>query len=372
MTCLFFHNETMPLNFSSYLDLVRFLAAIVVFLGHASGVHWTAGLLWQLGDYGDTCVVIFFVLSGFVIAYVTDVKERTWEAYLNSRAARLWSVVLPALALTFVIDWFGVRVAPALYLGQPWFAGDHLLLRYLASLLMLQDVWHLELVPGINAPFWSLSYEAIYYLLFGVICFAKRHVKWLLVALLLALSGPVIAALFPLWGLGFVAYRFCKKKTLPQAWCWLLAISGLMLLVASPHVRYLAPAHYRIMDEEIVGRYIDALAFLMHLLGMYGLANTVPELPGRLRKLIATVAATTFPLYLLHRPLIQFFSYAGLEDPSSWQRRTLVIAGTLLLVFIATPLIERFRLLLKAALNGLLEEARLRRQHAAMSGRSGH
>ena len=355
----------MPLNFSSYLDVVRFLAAMVVFLGHASGIHWTAGLLWQLGDYGDTCVVVFFVLSGFVIAYVTDVKERSWEVYLNSRAARLWSVVLPALALTFVIDALGVRVAPALYLGQPWFAGDHLPLRYIASLLMLQDVWHLELVPGINAPFWSLSYEAIYYLVFGVLFFSKRPVRWLWVALLLVLSGPVIAALFPIWGLGFVAYRFCKKRTLPKAWCWLLAIGGLSLLVASPHVRYLAPAQYRIMDEEIVGRYIDALAFLAHLLGVYGLAHGFPELPGRLRSLITTVAATTFPLYLLHRPLIQFFSYAGPEDPSSWQRRALVIAGSLLLVFIATPLIERLRLFLKAGMNSLLERARLRRQQAA-------
>jgi peptidoglycan/LPS O-acetylase OafA/YrhL len=362
----------MPLNFSSYLDVVRFLAAMVVFLGHASGIHWTAGLLWQLGDYGDTCVVIFFVLSGFVIAYVTDVKERTWQVYLNSRAARLWSVVLPALALTFVIDWFGVRVAPALYFGQPWFADDHLLLRYIASLLMLQEIWHLKLVPGINAPFWSLSYEAIYYLLFGILFFSKRPTRWLWVALVLALSGPVIAALFPIWGLGFVAYRFCRNTTLPRAWCWLLAITGLMLLVASPHVRYLAPAQYRILDEEIIGRYIDAFAFLMHLLGMYGLSNAFPALPGRLRSLITTVAATTFPLYLLHRPLIQFFSYAGPEDASSWQRRVLVIGGSLLLVFIATPLIERFRLLLKAGLSSLFERVRARRQHAAMSARTGN
>lgn len=358
----------MPLNFSSYLDLVRFLAAMVVFLGHASGNNWTAGLLWQLNDYGDTCVVIFFVLSGFVIGYVTDVKERAWETYLNSRAARLWSVVLPALALTFIVDTVGVRVAPELYIGQPWFAGDHLLLRYLASLLMLQEVWHLWLVPGINAPFWSLSYEAIYYLLFGLIFFAKHPVKWLFVALVLVLSGPVIAALFPLWGLGYLAYRFCKRTTLPPALCWLLAMAGLLMLVASPQLRYLPPAEYRIMGEEILGRYIDALAFLMHLLGVYGLANVVPELPGRLRTAIAAVAATTFPLYLLHRPLIQFFSYAGPDDPSSWQRRALLIFGTLLLVFCATAPIERFRLALRAALNALLGTTTAGRRHAGIPG----
>lgn len=79
----------MPLNFSIYLDLVYFLAAMVVFLGHASGMQLTAGFPWELGPYGDTRVVVFSVLSGFVIAYVTDVKERTWQLYSTSRVAHV-------------------------------------------------------------------------------------------------------------------------------------------------------------------------------------------------------------------------------------------------------------------------------------------
>ena len=214
----------MPSNFSAYLDIVRFLAAMVVFLGHASGVNWTAGFLWQLGPYGDTCVVLFFVLSGFVIGYVSDEKEHTPDAYLTSRVARLWSVVVPALALTFVVDWFGVRSAPELYVGQPWFAGDYPVLHYLASFLMLQEIWDLNLVPGINGPFWSLSYEAFYYLLFGIIFYGRNTLKWLAVALVLVVSGPVIAALFPVWGLGYLAYRLCRVKTMPTFLCMLLAL----------------------------------------------------------------------------------------------------------------------------------------------------
>lgn len=349
----------MPSNFSAYLDIVRFLAAMVVFLGHASGVNWTAGLLWQLGPYGDTCVVIFFVLSGFVIGYVSDEKERTSQAYLTSRVARLWSVVIPALALTFVVDWFGVRAAPELYIGQPWFAGDHSLLRYLASLLMLQEVWHLNLVPGVNGPFWSLSYEAFYYLFFGIIFYARHAWKWLAVALLLVLSGPVIAALFPVWGLGFLAYRLCRSITLPRSVCLLLALSGLALLVASPWLRTAPWLSVRIMGEEILGRYIEGIAFFMHLIGAYGLAGSLPRLPHRWKATISTVAATTFPLYLLHRPLIQFFSYAGPDDASSWQRRVVLLAGTLLVVWVATPAIERLRLIMRASLSNWMDQASL-------------
>jgi peptidoglycan/LPS O-acetylase OafA/YrhL len=270
------------------------------------------------------------------------------------------------LALTFIIDWIGVRVAPDLYLGQPWFAGDRPILRYLASLLMLQEVWHLRLVPGINGPFWSLSYEAIYYLAFGIIFFTRHALKWLAVALLLALAGPVVTALFPIWGLGFFAYKFCKSKAIPESLCYVLAISGLFLLAASPFVRSLPSIRFQIMGEEILGRYIDGLAFFMHLIGIYGLTTSLPKLPIRFRSVISTVAATTFPLYLLHRPLIQFFSYAGPDDPSSWQRRALLIFGTLIFVFFATPPIEKLRLVLRAKLIKLFEKGRSDRQRASM------
>lgn len=354
----------MPSNFSAYLDLVRFLAAMVVFLGHASGIHWTAGFLWQLGAYGDTCVVIFFVLSGFVIGYVSDEKERTADAYLTSRVARLWSVVVPALALTFVVDWFGVRTAPELYLGQPWFAGDRPLLHYLASFLMLQEIWDLNLVPGVNGPFWSLSYEAFYYLLFGIIFYGQRTLKWLAVALVLMLSGPVIAALFPVWALGFWAYRLCRARPLALPLCWLLALVGMALLAASPSLRAVPWLRFQVMGDEILGRYVDGLAFFLHLVGAYGIASRLPALPGRLKRIISTVAATTFPLYLLHRPLIQFFSYAGPDDASSWQRRLLLIAGTLAIVWFATPAIEKLRLAIRASLSAWLAQMRQRRQPA--------
>ena len=36
---------------SLYLDLARFIAALVVFLGHVSGQRLTGGLFWQFGPY---------------------------------------------------------------------------------------------------------------------------------------------------------------------------------------------------------------------------------------------------------------------------------------------------------------------------------
>lgn len=332
----------MTRTFSAYLDIVRFFAALTVFLGHAATGYMTGGLFWQLSVYGDTCVVVFFVLSGFVIGHVADTKEQTWQLFFSNRAARLWSVVLPALLLTAIVDFVGVRMGPAIYAG-PWFQSDHLPLRYLASALMLQEVWHVWLVPGINGPFWSLTYEAFYYAVFGVLLFVKSPAKWICAGVLLLAGGPLIAALFPIWGLGYAAYKVTKKMAFSPALNYFAFFSGGALLVLSPLIRSAIHHDMTVFGDPILGRYSDGFGFFLNLIGAHGIAKSTADFSAKMRTLISTVAGTTFALYLFHRPLIQFFSYIGPSDSSSWQRRVLVIGGTLLITFLAVPLTELLR-----------------------------
>ncbi len=66
-------------GFSVYLDLVRFGAALLVFLEHArlSGlVASVPGMDHLAGE----AVAIFFVLSGYIIASTTS-AERGWRAF---------------------------------------------------------------------------------------------------------------------------------------------------------------------------------------------------------------------------------------------------------------------------------------------------
>jgi peptidoglycan/LPS O-acetylase OafA/YrhL len=334
-------------RFSVYLDVVRFLCALAVFLGHAAGLDWTGGFLWPLHKYGDTCVVVFFLLSGFVIAYVSDVKERDWRTYAVHRIARLWSVVLPALLLTFVIDYIGVRVAPEIYIGRPWFHGDDLALRYLASLLMLQSAWTIDYVPGINAPFWSLSYEAFYYLAFALILFAKRW-RWYLLPLVFLVAGPVVTGLFPLWLLGVAAYRMMKARQVALGVAAALFLAGAAVLVVSPWLRD-QPA-LAMLNNRFFWRYVDAAGFMMNLVGAGSLLQRGAAYPASIVYWTKKISATTFPLYLFHRPLIQFFCYVGPENPSSWGRRALVILGTLVVVLLLMPVTEWLQKALRNAL----------------------
>jgi hypothetical protein len=58
--------------FSLYLDAIRFLAALLVLFYHANWIYRPGVLFTSLGH---EAVVIFFVLCGFVIAFVADTRE---------------------------------------------------------------------------------------------------------------------------------------------------------------------------------------------------------------------------------------------------------------------------------------------------------
>lgn len=103
--------------------------------------------------YGWSAVLVFFVRSGFIIAWITETKERTLEEYALSRLARLYSVILPAFLITAVLDHHSRPT-------EDRYAGD--VLGYALSLVFLGSSWTLTAHPGSCLPLWSLNYEAWY------------------------------------------------------------------------------------------------------------------------------------------------------------------------------------------------------------------
>ena len=201
----------MPPALSLYLDLVRFAAAVGVLLSHlALSPFSERALWWGLGQYGDAAVAVFFVLSGYVIAFVTAERETDGRRYAIGRMSRLLSVALPALAITAVCDALLAAVQPAFY-ARPEVSGSvGLGLGYLASLLFINE-WRVfglgAVFPGTNSPWWSLSFEATYYLVGGLFLYFRRGWWFLLALLVLVLAGRTVIAMFPL-----VAARLCAVQ----------------------------------------------------------------------------------------------------------------------------------------------------------------
>nr|WP_309503487.1 hypothetical protein [uncultured Roseovarius sp.] len=67
----------MTAGFSTYLNLLRFGAAFIVLMSHFSYARYSGGRwLWiREFNFGSDAVVVFFVLSGLVIALVADRKR---------------------------------------------------------------------------------------------------------------------------------------------------------------------------------------------------------------------------------------------------------------------------------------------------------
>jgi peptidoglycan/LPS O-acetylase OafA/YrhL len=126
-------------------------------------------------------VVVFFVLSGFVIRHVTDTKEMHWPDYAASRIARIFSVTVPAIFLTLICDAIGRAVEPAIYAHS---ASGQVLARVVLSLLLLNEVWLMSVMSFSNLPFWSICVEFWYYAAFALVVFLPRRKGWVAAALL--------------------------------------------------------------------------------------------------------------------------------------------------------------------------------------------
>jgi len=90
---------------SGYLDFLRFGAAFVVLLSHFAYPRFTDGRYSFIRELnlGSDAVVLFFVLSGFVITFAATQKDKTGGRFTFSRLSRLWSVAVPALSTGLLI-----------------------------------------------------------------------------------------------------------------------------------------------------------------------------------------------------------------------------------------------------------------------------
>ena len=160
---------------SIYLDLVRFLAALSVFLFHMGyGLFSGHPFFAAFEQFGTVAVLIFFVLSGFVITFVRYTKEKSPREYSISRLSRIYSVALPALIITAICDTIGAYLRKDLYSTSLTWAD------------FFRNVTFTNMMPGAgtpfgtDAPYWSLGYEVPYYVLFGIVTFTSGILRPLL------------------------------------------------------------------------------------------------------------------------------------------------------------------------------------------------
>jgi peptidoglycan/LPS O-acetylase OafA/YrhL len=331
---------------SIYLDAVRFAAALVVFVSHFALQRLSGGFLWQLNPYGHQAVAVFFVLSGFVIAHATDTRERDARSYTLNRLSRMYSVVIPAVVLTVVLDQIGGAWRPDVY-SQAWgYTPDWSLARLLAALSFTHEVWGQHLRLGSNAAYWSMGYEVPYYVIFGLALYAP--VRWRTAAVVTAAlaAGPAIVVSMPLWLGGVAAYHFCKRNTLSaHTGLWLAFGSAAAWLgyeaLAWRYGRPMLPAGTYLRRPEVLQDAVVGPLFMAHLVGFNAAAKSLGPWFVRHGHAIRWAAGASFTLYLCHMPIAQFLLACAPWPATDPRARMLVFAGTLAAVFAFAEISER-------------------------------
>ncbi len=329
---------------SALLDALRGFAAFSVFIYHwrdayfvtAHDLHSPSMLVmiaYILTALGPQCVIVFFVLSGYLVGgnVLRSVAggRWSWRSYLFTRTTRLYVVLIPALLLGAAFDWAGMRVTGAgpLYSNLGGMDGpysSYFTLSpqcFLTNLLFLQHVRPIGMGPfdsrttilnvfGSNGPLWSLSNEFWYYLAFPVLLLAiskstsvpKRILYGLIFVLWFWFVGYSMAFLGILWLLG-VALHAVSKGWRPHA-------SGEALILACPLLIF-SMVWFMAYPQNMAYTITGVSTAIVILAILYSGAM---QLPAWLRWLAPRTAHSSYTLYCVHLPALLFIR-AALHQP---------------------------------------------------------
>jgi peptidoglycan/LPS O-acetylase OafA/YrhL len=305
------------------LDGIRGLAAFYVFVHHArlglsqpffNGLvmhpekyTWYDKIMvyaFGLFKYGHEAVIVFFVLSGFVIHLKQaepGYRFLSFDklAYFKKRIIRIYPTLLVSFLLCVVVDYLIFLIS-----GQDLkiiFSKYHLS-NFLYNLFLIPEspIW------GYNFPMWSLKHEWFFYLLYPFLLWLstkKVYFPLIIIFLLfgsytLGYSIPFIGAAaytIMVWSLGCILAYYYKnhKSNLINYFPYLLVI-----ICVYPFINREDSKMYPLLDMVfgliMVGNLSIVLIFRSNFIN-----KTLAK--------FAWLGSFSFSIYLLHSPLIDLF-----------------------------------------------------------------
>lgn len=292
------------------LDVARAGAALYVLVHHvvvARGWGHGPGLLFR---FGQEAVIVFFLLSGFVIFASERTRSLAPRGYYWRRLRRIYPPLLAAMLVSSAVALDDGDFGQRFDWGALW-----------GTLASVQDIAALK--PGVvtdpylgNQPLWSLSYEVAFYLVFPLVlrCWrARPRVTEAAVgagccaAYALFAAWPnhlaLVAAYFLIWWCGAMAAdAYLRGATdvrgMRGPLGWLALLCGVAAVVVAG-VGYAGPGVYPFLPL----RHFVAALVLLVLLG-----NRPGAVLARgcafVARPAAAVASISYGLYVLHYPLL--------------------------------------------------------------------
>jgi peptidoglycan/LPS O-acetylase OafA/YrhL len=189
-----------------FIDAIRGVAACLVMLQHSlyqsgllgnpASAHFT-GFIPSWLELGETGVVAFFIVSGFVIPLSLETTANLKLFWLH-RALRIYPLYLVAFIVTFAIENGGDIHSMAAFLAD-----------FSANLLFIQEYLKQENFVGGS---WTLSMEIIWYTgisVLAILFFDKKTVSIVAASVLLSLIADAMRASGQLVPMGRLSMLLC-------------------------------------------------------------------------------------------------------------------------------------------------------------------
>ena len=173
------------------LEAIRGFAALYVVIHHTT--HFD-GLLGYAFRFGQEAVILFFLMSGFVINISS--YRSVDKGFFDYFKKRFYRIYVP---LFFVI----ILVA--------MISNEFNYTNLFGNIFMLQDIERLRpgaLFPplGGNSPLWYLSYEWWFYMMFYPLSRIKSESKRNKVAYLISVCGAILYLFYPIYAFRVLFY----------------------------------------------------------------------------------------------------------------------------------------------------------------------
>ena len=332
-------------NRYSVLDGIRGFAAILVLTRHTRD-------FWNIDFYRSYLAVdLFFILSGFVIAFAYDEKLKngllSFKKFALIRIVRLYPVFLLSLIITVIYSLS--RLIFKHDLNQVTMLNLLQITLLTAFFLPSQQV-SVDLLFPLNGPYWSLLFELLANFLYGAF---RQFLNQKTVILLVITMGLIIGFIAHAhrnldigftWGVlsivaGFVRALFgifvglylyknriaIEKLISPTSNIPWIALLGILMILISPSI----------------GRFDWILDFLIVTLffPVFVICASIGK-STKFNKVFLILGSASYPIYLLHVPIsglinLYFNNYIKYSAPFSG------VIFTIFLIFLSL-LIEKF------------------------------
>ena len=271
-------------------------------LTHPEKYEWYDRLmvyLFSFFKFGHEAVIIFFVLSGFVIHLKQADPTFNFGTfkllyYLKKRVIRIYPTLLISLALCVLTDYIIYLISPK---ENTMIFGKYSLAAFLYNFFLIPEgpIW------GINWPVWSLKHEWFFYLIYPFMLYfsSKSRVVAISIPILLFMiyitgySIPYIGAAsytLLIWSCGCLLANFYVKSIKSLKWIQFL----LMLIIIYPFL-------YRKFDSPPI------MDVIFGLIAIGFLALVLSERIKIINTILirfAWLGTFSYSLYLLHFPLL--------------------------------------------------------------------